>query len=87
LELTGLHKAGHKFPFYKSSSIQNIEYVSATKKGNVKALREVNLKWCIMKSLQKHLKGSRTKQKKANALDTISKSLKIPSTFKRKKAI
>lgn len=40
-----------------------------------------------MKSLQKHLKGSRTKQKKANALDTISKSLKIPSTFKRKKAI
>ncbi|RXJ45747.1 hypothetical protein ESZ48_15250 [Gelidibacter gilvus] len=75
--MNGLHKPGSYLAlYYKSSSIPNIENVSATKKGNSEGTMGSKSKMKLMKSY-KNIKKVATpkKTKKENAQDIISKSL------------
>ncbi|PHR11285.1 MAG: hypothetical protein COA40_11760 [Aequorivita sp.] len=77
MNLNRLHKPfSLRFTFYKSLSIQNLENVSATKKGNSEGAMGSKSKMNLMKSY-KNIKKEATpkKTKKENAQDIISKSL------------
>ena len=75
--MTGLHKPGSYLAlFYKSSTIPNIENVSATKKGNSEGAMGSKSKMKLMESYKNIKKeAAPTKTKKENAPDIISKSL------------